>query len=473
MQLLDITPPNGSVIDRADTLALTVEDSPTGLGVVVIYARYPSLGVDEMIWDGLQFAGPYDESSRVDSPPSEQAFTLHRAGGWLDTLEILVVAVDAAGAVSRFTLPYEVTGTLGEASTPPATRTFAVPSLTTLIDRVRGDFRALELAEGVFWDRSLELVLSRVIPGLAHGLHGHIQWVSEQLFPDRSGADTVLRWARIFRLEERPASPSVGTVVFSASTGASMPAGEWMRRSDGATFEALADADESGGVVTVSVQSIDTGSDTVTAPSAEMTLQSPVAGIASVGVVDLNGLKGGRDADDIESMRARVLDRFGKPPRGGSAPDYRRWALEVESVAAATVIKNGMGPGSVLVVVSVAGDDPTPPQSVIDAVQAKLDLHAPGSAVPYAVGPQVVPVPFTIAVTPDTPAVRAAVLSALRVVLESEGTSGATIPLTHLAEAISGAAGEYDHELIAPTGDVVVPNNSRATLGDITWTPTE
>jgi uncharacterized phage protein gp47/JayE len=47
---------------------------------------------------------------------------------------------------------------------------------------------------------------------------------------------------------------------------------------------------------------------------------------------------------------------------------------------------------------------------------------------------------------------------------------GGTILLSHIQEAISTAVGENDHVLIAPVANVVLPANTMATHGVITWT---
>ena len=40
---------------------------------------------------------------------------------------------------------------------------------------------------------------------------------------------------------------------------------------------------------------------------------------------------------------------------------------------------------------------------------------------------------------------------------------------THMAEAISGAAGEFDHELVQPAANVVPSAGQLLTYGGVTW----
>ncbi|WP_422649035.1 hypothetical protein [Cupriavidus sp. H18C1] len=44
-----------------------------------------------------------------------------------------------------------------------------------------------------------------------------------------------------------------------------------------------------------------------------------------------------------------------------------------------------------------------------------------------------------------------------------------TVLRTHLAEAISQAAGENDHELIAPAANVGLAPNEIPTFGSVAW----
>ena len=76
---------------------------------------------------------------------------------------------------------------------------------------------------------------------------------------------------------------------------------------------------------------------------------------------------------------------------------------------------------------------------------------------------------LTIQLTPDTPAVRAAVTDELTQLLLQEGVPGGTILRSHIAEVVSAAAGESDHVLVSPTGNVTFSAGQLPVLGVITW----
>ena len=135
----------------------------------------------------------------------------------------------------------------------------------------------------------------------------------------------------------------------------------------------------------------------------------------------------------------------------------------VDSPAEGTVsvwfVRDGDGTGSAII----------PDASEVAAVQAVLDVEKPVTAAVTAIAPTGVDMDPEIELTPDTTAVRQAVEDALEDLLVREAEVGGTLPLTHIAEAISTAAGETDHVLVSPTGDVTVTAGQLSLLGTITW----
>ena len=65
------------------------------------------------------------------------------------------------------------------------------------------------------------------------------------------------------------------------------------------------------------------------------------------------GLTGGRATEADEALRARLLARIREPPRGGAASDYDFWARQVAGIGYVSVEPNGMGLGTVRVVVAL------------------------------------------------------------------------------------------------------------------------
>ncbi|EGS5023213.1 hypothetical protein I5B21_003042 [Escherichia coli] len=88
----------------------------------------------------------------------------------------------------------------------------------------------------------------------------------------------------------------------------------------------------------------------------------------------------------------------------------------------------------------------------------------------YVFRPAAHTVDFHIRVTPDTPEIRAAITAELRSFLLRDGYPQGELKVSRISEAISGANGEYSHQLLAPADNISIAKNELAVLGTISWT---
>lgn len=89
-------PTPGSTIGPDDDLAVTITDDD--LVELTLLAKYPDLGVWDVIYHGGTFAAKY-AGSEYALIGSDHTFTLRRVGGWLGRVVIGVIAVDGNGQV--------------------------------------------------------------------------------------------------------------------------------------------------------------------------------------------------------------------------------------------------------------------------------------------------------------------------------------------------------------------------------------
>ena len=78
-------------------------------------------------------------------------------------------------------------------------------------------------------------------------------------------------------------------------------------------------------------------------------------------------------------------------------------------------------------------------------------------------------VPFTIAVSPDTAPIRAAITAAIAGLFARDAEIGQPVPLSRISEAISAAAGEYKHIIQSPVADIACAARELAQPGLINW----
>jgi uncharacterized phage protein gp47/JayE len=346
---------------------------------------------------------------------------------------------------------------------------FNRPTLSELQTQAEADL-AGRLGLGALLRRGILRALARMVAGLVHLLHGHLAWLARQIFPDTADDVELERWAGLYGLVRKIAEKAEGQVQFTGTNGALVPSGTRMRRADAAEFETLADATIGSGVATADVAAVVAGAagDT-SAGLAVLQLSPALAGISLEVEVLAPGILAGSDAETDEELRDRLVARLRAGSRGGSAADYEAWALEVGGVSRAWALPLLYGPGTVGVTffVSSGVGAPIPDAGKITEVQDYIDARRPVTAAATVFAPGLATVDVTVAITPDTAAVRAAVTVALTELFDREAAPGATIFLSHIREAVSTAAGETDNVVSLPAADVTVGAGSIAVLGTL------
>lgn len=348
---------------------------------------------------------------------------------------------------------------------------FSRPSLQNLIDRAQGDIEAGLPGADARLRRSNLNVLAGLIAGVSHGLHGHVAWLADQVIPDTAEVEYLDRWATLWLDQPRKAAAAAqGNITFTGTSGSVIPAGTSLIRADGVEYTTDADATLSGGTATAAVTAVEAGAAGNAIAGVSVTLTTPIAGVTSAATVASGGIVGGSDTESDDDLRVRLLARIKEAPHGGASFDYVNWALEVAGVTRAWVYPQELGIGTVTVRI-VRDDDASiiPDAGEVATVQAYIDALRPVTAQLTVVAPVAVPLDFTLAVTPNTAAVKAAIEAELTDLLRREAEPGGAILLSHLREAISIAAGESNYTMTAPAADVTHTTGQMATMGTITW----
>lgn len=343
------------------------------------------------------------------------------------------------------------------------------PTLAQLIDQGAAEFESRLPGVLARVRGSVVGVLNRVLAGSLSSLYKYAEWLNNQVWPDLADAEYLpvhgARWGK----PRLPAAVATGTVMFTGLEGSAIDLGAVVQRSDGTQYTTTAAGVIAAGVAALPVQANEAGQDGNAIVATALTLTSPVAGINSV-VTAQTALAGGADMETLEAWRARILARIRQVPQGGAKTDYEAWALEVPGVTRAWVYPGEQGAGTV-VVRFVREDDASiiPDAGEIAAVATAIDLVRPVTAATYVVAPIPAVQNFTIQLTPDSAATRAAVAAELEALYRREAEPGGTMLISHQREAISSAAGETDHVLTVPSANQVHATGMFPTLGVITW----
>lgn len=348
---------------------------------------------------------------------------------------------------------------------------FSRPPLTDLVTRAEKDIETQLPGSDTRLRRSNLNVLARVHSGATHGLYGYLGWIARQVVPDTAEAEVMERHASIWGVVRVAATFAAGSVTFTGTDTTVIPAGTGLASASGVAYETAAEGIIAAGTALVAVTALDAGTDGNAPAAALLSLVGAIPGVSSQATVDASGLTGGVDAESDESLRARLLGRIQQPPHGGAGFDYVAWAREVAGVTRAWVFPLHLGAGTVGVsfVLDEKAGTIIPDAVEVQAVQDYIDGLRPVTAAVTVFAPIAVALDLTIALTPDTAAVRTAVTAQLQDVIDREAEPGATILLSHLREAVSIATGETNHVLSVPAADVVHAATEIAVLGVITW----
>lgn len=346
---------------------------------------------------------------------------------------------------------------------------FNRPTLTEIVNRIAADFSSKILNGASALRRSVIRAASAAYGAAVHALYGFLKWISRESMVD-TAIDTFPRHASIWKVPRNSATFADGDVVFEGTDLTILSALSVLQRADGVLYTVQADGVVAGGTVTVNVV-CQTAGDTGNMLAGEtLTLVTPIAGIQSAGVVDADGISGGSNVEDIEAWRLRVLARIQRPSMGGNDDDYEAWAKEVTGVTRVWVYPAYMGAGTVGVAFVRDGDVPIfPSVGEVADVQDHIDEVKPTTADVLVFAPTGQALNFTIAITPDTAAVRAAVEAELTDLINRRGEPGGTIYISEIREAVSSAAGEVDNIISSPTMNQIADPGKLYQMGTITW----
>lgn len=350
---------------------------------------------------------------------------------------------------------------------------FDRPTLKTLVTRALADMNGRLTGAEARLSLAVLNVLATVHSGAVDGLHGHLDWLADQLMIDRCDEDHLARYASIWKVPRKSAAPSAGFAAVNAFAAVTVDAGVLIQRTDGVQYKTTASTNLAVGAGTLPLVAVVAGTAGNAVAGMALKLVTPIDGLDSSMTVGPAGITDGAEQEEIEAWRARLLERIQEPPNGGTKSDYEAWSLEVQGVTRAWVYPNEMGAGTVTVRF-VRDNDASliPDAAAVAAVQAYLDSRKPVTAEVLVAPPVGAPIPFQISgLNPNTPAVREAINAELADLLRREAIPGGTVLLSHMRAAVSSAAGESDHVLVYPTANVINPVGYISTMpaGGVVW----
>jgi uncharacterized phage protein gp47/JayE len=354
---------------------------------------------------------------------------------------------------------------------------FNRPPFATIEARVKTDSQGELEGTAAFYRRSFERANANALAGVSHQLHGHLAWIARQLDPRSADADMLEKiHGEPYGVFRKPAVAAQLTISVTGTEGSVVEASAQWKRSDGAIYIVDADVVVGDSATSVAVTAEAPGADSSTGNGAEFQLDGVILGVDGTATVTAT-TREGSDLEDIEDYRTRVIERRQHPLRGGAPGDYRTWTLEVPGVTRAWEFPRQEGAGTVSIfgVNDAAYPDPitlSGPKLTEIATYLEQPGRAPSTAELFIYTPTLQDLGLEINLSPNTTPVQNAVAASVQAFLKRVGTpEGMTVILSQLNEAISQATGEFDHELVSPVANVVIPFGSLPTAGEPAFGP--
>jgi uncharacterized phage protein gp47/JayE len=228
------------------------------------------------------------------------------------------------------------------------------------------------------------------------------------------------------------------------------------------------------------VDSLDLGEAGNQDASAELSIQTPIAGVDNTAIVTFGGIGGGTDAESDEDLRARFLSRLQNPVAHFNAASIEAKAKEVAGVTRVFVQEITPAVGQVTIYFMRDNETPAIPSgSEVTAVYNKLLEIMPANTDPddmIVAAPTAVATNFTFtAISPNTASMKQAIEDSLGQLFSDELAVGEDLTqdayrsvIYNTVDTITGERVE-SFTLSAPSGNISISDSQIATLGTVTW----
>lgn len=314
-------------------------------------------------------------------------------------------------------------------------------------------------------------VIAEVLASTGNAQDLFLDGISIQFNPLTATGSDLDNWSALKGVYRKPATAATGTVVFTGTTGASIPANTVLISTDGQTYT-TSQSTTVGNNVTITATS--PGSAGNQQANTLLTLQAPIAGVDAQIEIS-NAVTQGTDLESDDTLRIRMIQAYQLQSTGSSKPDHIKQVLAIPGVTMAWMPDTPTAGNEVVIWFMLDRSNPTmgyPQGTNGTATKERRSENATGDQLtianalfdqkPYTeiqkiCSPISTPIAFEISgLIQDTATTRAAITTAIRDVLHTQGDpNGVTITLASIDTAISKAAGTTSFTLISPSSDIV------------------
>lgn len=348
------------------------------------------------------------------------------------------------------------------------------------IDEIYGEMTAIfekETGIALAGDGDMAVRLYAVAAQI-YALYIQADWVNRQCFPQSAEGEYLDKHAQLRGLERREAVAAEGTIRFQTDSAAqadlTIPAGTVCMTAGLIRFETTQEVTLQAGETQVDAPAVALEPGTAGNVAAGTIRAMAVAPVGIGRCTNPEGFSGGLDAEDDETLRARVLETFQRMPNGANAAYYEQSAMSFPQVAAAAVVSRPRGVGSVDVVVATSAG--VPDEELLGELQAYFEERREIAVDVQVRAPEVQNVDVTAqiqtAANRDGDTVRQNVEQAIRSWFNGQRL-GQNILRAKLGQLIYEVDGVENYTLTAPAADVTVEHDVLPQLNTVSVTRTE
>lgn len=315
---------------------------------------------------------------------------------------------------------------------------------------------------------SFNKILARSVGGAIHLVYGYIDWISLQLIIDTATGIYLERWAGVWKIKRKPATRSIGKIVFKGNEGSKITSFTLMQTSDGFKFQTMEDSIITGGKAVVNIEALESGIIGNIAGETILNLVSPISGVLPQCTIEKSGTYSGSDIEDDSSLRARLLDRISNAPCAGNKKDYEQWALEISGITRAWCYKQFPADGSVgLSFVRDNDSNIIPNTEQIDAVYKTISERMTTTASLLVFAPKPNIVDFVLKSTDVSQEAEKQIRDQLKFLFFNAASPNSKIYTSDILESLSAVKSIKKISLISPLNDIEIGNTSVGIVGDI------
>lgn len=308
-----------------------------------------------------------------------------------------------------------------------------------------------------------------------YSLYVQAEWTRAQCFPQTAEGEQLDLHAALRGVVRREAQRAAGTIRFyvesARSDDVTVAAGTVCMTAGQVRF-----ATETEGVIPAGALYADIPARAVEPgqqgnAAAGSILAMAMAPTAVSACVNPEAFCGGRDREDDESLRSRVLETYSRLANGANAAYYKQAALSFPGVAAAEVVPRSRGIGTVDVI--VAAQSGVPVQSLLDEIQEQIQTMREIAVDVQVLAPETVTVEVSVVVEVEPESDGEEVISRVEETVRNWFTGerlGQSVRLAQLTAMVFGVEGVANCTVTLPAADIAVTETQLPVLGMLTVT---